>query len=281
MAGCLNLGSKIWFYMLNVALFGLATLPAFGAREYSFSVIPQSPKLTVHRDWSPLLKRLSEETNIKLRLVHYPSITEFGAGLKKGEPDFAYINPYQAILVHKAPGYIPLLRDSKRKLKGIVVVRKDSPYKKVEDLENLRLAFPSPNAFAASLYIRALMTKKGIRYSPGYVGTHANVYRSVLRRTAHAGGGVYRTLAKEPDSIKDQLRVIYEAPGVAPHPIVVHPRVPEEVRVKIVKAILGLKQNEEGKRFLVNIQMPDPVKANYKIDYMPLQRLGLERFSDN
>jgi phosphonate transport system substrate-binding protein len=55
------------------------------------------------------------------------------------------------------------------------------------------LAFPSPNAFAASLITRATLSQRGIDIKPLYVKTHSNVYRSVLQADVVAGGAVNNT----------------------------------------------------------------------------------------
>ena len=244
--------------------------------EYTLAVVPQYPKLIIHKNWTPLVNYLSQRAHINLVLKHYASITEFGIDLKKGVPDFAYMNPMHAIEARKFQGYIPLIRDGSKSLKGILVVREDSPIKTIDDINNLVVAFPDVNAFAASLYIRALLNDKKIKIVPEYVGTHANVYRHVVLQKTPVGGGVYRTLNIEPETVKKHLRVIFETPGSAPHPIGVHPRVPAEDREKIMKAILDLANDPNYKKLLKGIQITRPVEANYELDYQPLENLNLD-----
>jgi len=245
-------------------------------REYSLAVVPQYPKLIIHKNWTPLISYLSKKTNINLTLKHYASITEFGIDLKKGVADFAYMNPFHAIQARKYQGYIPLIRDGSKNLKGILVVREDSSLKSIDDIDGRVIAFPDVNAFAASLYIRAILNDKKIKIVPEYVGTHANVYRHVVLKKTPVGGGVYRTLNIEPESVKKHLRVIFETPGSAPHPIGVHPRVPAEDRDKIMKAILDLANDPAYKKLLKDIQITKPVEANYERDYQPLENLNLD-----
>jgi len=245
-------------------------------REYSLAVVPQYPKLTIHKNWTPLVSYLSEKTNIKLTLKHYASITEFGVDLKKGVPDFAYMNPLQAIKARKYQDYIPLVKDGSKSLIGILVVREDSPIKTIEDINGQVVAFPDVNAFAASLYIRALLKDKNIKIVPEYVVTHANVYRHVVLNKTSVGGGVYRTLNIEPETVKKHLRVIFETPGSAPHPVSVHPRVPAADRQKIQDAILELANDPAYASLLQAVQIAKPVQADYERDYKPLEKLHLD-----
>ncbi len=115
-----------------------------------------------------------------------------------GEPDVVYRNPYHAVMAKKAAGYTPILRDDATRLAGILVVRKDSPITRVEQLDGATLAFPAPNAFGASLDMRALLTNElKIHFKPEYVTTHSNVFRHVISGRAQAGGAIRQTLAQE------------------------------------------------------------------------------------
>ena len=266
-----------WVTFISLYLIILsAVCNAAEIREYTLAVVPQYPKLIIHKNWTPLVNYLSQKTSINLSLKHYASITEFGIDLKKGVPDFAYMNPFHAIQARKFQGYIPLIKDGSKSLKGILVVREDSSVKSVDEINGQVVAFPDVNAFAASLYIRALLNEKKIKIAPEYVGTHANVYRHVVLKKTPVGGGVYRTLNIEPETVKKHLRVIFETPGSAPHPIGVHPRVPAEDRDKIMKAILDLANDPNYKKLLKGIQITKPVEANYELDYQPLENLNLD-----
>jgi phosphonate transport system substrate-binding protein len=90
-----------------------------------------------------------------------------------------------------------------------------------------------------------------------------------------AGGGVAKTLLKEPEEITSQLTTIYETPGTASHPLSAHPRVPDAVRKKVRQAVLNLANDKANKDLLDNILMPEPVPADYQKDYLPLKKLGL------
>lgn len=246
---------------------------------YIWSVVPQFTGIAVHRDWTPLLNAIEENTGYRFSLKIYDSIPEFESGFADGQPDFAYMNPYHAVMAKNEQGYIPIVRDGKRKLTGILVTRKDSAIKSLEDLQGKRIAFPSPNAFAASLLPRALLNEKhNIKYTTAYANTHSNAYRFVLLNKAAASGGVYRTLKRERAEVQEQLRVIYETPGSASHPIVAHKRVPKKVANAVQKAIIAIAKTDDGKAILKAILIPDPIAANYKRDYKPLSNLSLEQY---
>lgn len=250
---------------------------ANAADVYTFSVVPQYNVVQLHTEWTPVLQRISRETGVKFELVLSSSAPKFERALLKGEPDFSLANPYHAVTAKKAQGYIPLLRNANA-LNGILVVRRDGPYKKIEDLQGKDVGFPAPNAFGASLYIRATLAEKNIQIQPQILNTHGNVYRSILNGGVAAGGGVNHTLNDEPAEVRDQLRVLYQTPGAASHPLLVHPRVPEAVSKAVTMAILAMKKDAAGAAMLKDVRLAQPVLTNYETDYLPLEKLGVEKF---
>jgi len=264
--------SVLWSLLLSLHL------GARAAQTFSVAVVPQFPPEQIFRDWIPVLNEVSKLTGLDLRLKTYASIPEFETAFLNGEPDFAYMNPYHAVMAKKAAGYTPILRDDASRLTGILVVRKDSAITRVDQLNGATLAFPAPNAFGASLYMRALLTEEHkINFKPEYVTTHSNVFRNVVVGRAQAGGAIRRTLALETPELQAQLRVLYETPNAYSHPIATHPRVPTQAREALLQAFLKLGANPAFASLLKAIQIPTPAKADFK-DYAPLEKLGLERF---
>ena len=260
------------FLLLGTVLTGHA------AQALTIAVVPQFPPEQIYRTWTPVLQEITKKTGIQLKLKSYASIPEFEADFLKGGPDLAYMNPYHVVMASKAAGYLPLVRDDKARLKGILVVRKDSPVTRLKQLDGTTIAFPAPNAFGASLYMRALLTEEAdIRFTANYVKTHSNVYRHVLGGHAQAGGGVQRTLDEEAAGVRASLRVIYETPPAYSHPVCTHPRVPIATREALQQAFLALGADRAKQTLLDDIQIPRPAKATMS-EYAPLEKLGLERY---
>lgn len=247
------------------------------AGDYLLAVVPQFSPAASHREWKPFAERLARDTGHPVSVRVYRTFDEFETDLTNGVPDLVYLNPYHQI---RARSYIPLVRDGSRQLSGVLVVRRDSPAKSVRDLDGQHIGFPNPNAFAASLYMRALLQEKEkIRYTPHYYTSHANVYRHVIVGSVAAGGGVNVTFARERPETRSELRVLYETPGTAPHPLSAHPRLPETARAAIIAAVLRMQNDEAGRRLLRNVEIHKPVRANYARDYAPLEQLHLEKFT--
>ena len=268
----------LWLVLFSLALTARAQPATEASRGLTVAVVPQFTVLQIHKDWTPFLERVSRDSGVTLTLKSYQSIPAFEADLLKGVPDIAFMNPYHQVMAKRAAGYVPLVRDSKL-LTGVLLVRRDSPVRALKDLSGGKLAFPAPNAFGASLYMRALLAEQeGVKIEPVYVKTHSNVFRQVILGEAVAGGTVNSAFSREPATVVEQVRVIFETPGVAPHPLAVHPRVAAAQHRAITAAILKLREDATAAPLLRAVQMAEPVAADYARDYRPLERLKLENY---
>lgn len=270
---------RILTFTLAVAAFMTAFHHA-EATTYTLARAPQMSAIALVDAWTPFLERLSKDTGITITLKVYQSRQTFEGDLFNGAPDFAFMNPYYAVLAKKRLGYAPLVRDGSETLRGIIVVRHDSPIQSLQDLEGATIAFPDPNAMAASLYPRAILTSEmGLSFNAQYVGAHENVYRSVYLRQVDAGGGVNKTFAGEPDELRAQLRVIWQTPDLPSHPLIVHPRVPSAVRDKVTAAILSMANDDQGRALLEKVNLGVPVAVDFQRDFGHIETLGLEKYT--
>jgi len=245
---------------------------------YSFGVVPQFESRVLFSIWQPVLQELEQRTGLKFRLVGSPKIPVFEKSFIAGEFDFAYTNPFHLYLTEGIQDYIPLIRDGSRMLQGIVVVKKDSPYQKLAELQNKTIAFPSVNALGASLAVRATFTDAGLTaYKPLYVQTHSSVYLHVATGLTDAGGGVLSTLQAQPESLQQHIRIIQSATGIPTHPVAAHPRVPAEHRELVQKAFLAMSKTAKGKQMMDRIPMYEPVRTDMTT-YEGISGMGFEKY---
>jgi phosphonate transport system substrate-binding protein len=246
--------------------------------RYSFGVVPQFEQRKLFRIWRPILDELEDRTGFVFDLVGSSKIPTFEQKYLLGHYDFAYMNPYHLLMAHDAQGYLPLIRDGERQLKGVLVVPDTSRINQVKELDGKTVAFPSPNALGASLLMRAELVKlHSVSIIPNYVQTHSSVYLHVALGLNPAGGGVMSTLRSQKPEIKEKLRIIYETRSVNPHPISAHPRIPEKDRERVRQALLEMAKTEKGAALLAKIPMSKAVIASMD-DYTPMLNLGLDEF---
>lgn len=232
-----------------VAALAHAEAPS-AAKPLTFGVVPQQSASRLAEEWGPLLAEVSRRAGVPLVFRTAPSIPVFEERLGQGEFDLAYMNPYHYVVFHKATGYRAFAKEQDRKIKGILVVKKDSSYRKLADLAGKTVVFPAPAAFAASILPQAEFGRLRIPIESKFVASHDSVYRAVAAGLQEAGGGIQRTLEASPAEIRDTLRVLSETPAYTPHAFAAHPRVAPEVLARIMAAMASLSVDEAGQRLL-------------------------------
>lgn len=246
--------------------------------QYTIGVVPQFEQRKLFKIWQPVIDELEKKTGLAFHLVGSPKIPVFEKKFLAGEYDFAYMNPYHVLKANASQGYIPLVKDGGRKLQGVLVVNKNNPAQDLAALNNRIFAFPSPNAFGASLLMRADLTNEhGITFFPRYVQTHSSVYLNVALGQADAGGGVMSTFNAQKQAVKDRLKIIYKTREVPPHPFAAHPRVPLKDRERVRKAWLELAASPDGQKLLQAIPMVSAESADIS-DYRFMLEWDLDQF---
>jgi phosphonate transport system substrate-binding protein len=249
--------------------------------SYDFGVVPQYEQRKLFKIWRPILDELETRTGIRFNLIGSAKIPIFEKKYMKGVFDFAYMNPYHSLKAKDSQGYVPLVRDGGRTLKGILVVMKQSQISSIKELQGTRVAFPAPHAVGASLLMRAELEKlHNVVVVPHYVQTHSSVYLHVALGLTDAGGGVASTMNAQKPEIKEKLRVLYETRPMNPHPISVHPRVPKPHQEKVLKALLEMAKSEQGAELLARVPIVKMVQASID-DYVPMSAWGLDEFYES
>lgn len=246
--------SKI-FCCSVIFLVGVVTETIVAKEKYVFGVVPQQAASKIARTWQPVLNYLERQTGYKFRFATAKNIPVFEKNLAQGVYDFAYMNPYHYVVFHKHTGYLALAKAHGKKIHGIMVVHKDSKVNSLNDLQNKELAFPSPQAFAASMITRSELSRKKISFVPKYVSSHDSVYRNVANNNFIAGGGVIRTFKATSEDIRNKLRILYKTRGYTPHAFAVHPSVPAKVRRSVLKVMIKMEKTIEGKKLLNSLKI--------------------------
>jgi len=246
---------------------------------FSFGIVPQQAAGKLARLWTPIFEYLGRESGIEIQFKTAPNIPVFEKRLALGEYDFAYMNPYHFTVFNEDPGYQALAKARDKRIKGILVVRKDSDLKSLDDLDNMTLAFPAPAAFAASILTRSELAARGKNIQPRYVTSHDSVYRTVAKGLYPAGGGVIRTFRNMDPAIREQLRILWTSDGYTPHAIAMHPRIPAAVSERLVSALIAMTESSQGQQLLQSIKVKGFEVANNE-DWDDVRSLNIHLLKD-
>lgn len=265
----------IFVAIIATTLFGKAVAHT---PSYSFGIVPQQSASKLARLWGPILREVGSQAGIELRFATARDIPTFESRLANGEYDFSYMNPYHFTVFHESSGYQALAKARDKRIKGILVVRKDSNINSLADLDAKKLAFPAPAAFAATILTQSHLNASGINFESKYVSSHDSVYRAVAKGLYPAGGGVIRTFKNVAPEVREQLKIFWVSEGFTPHAIAAHPRIPPEVVNRLQLALVSLETSEAGRELLQSIRLTGLEPAQ-NADWDDVRQLGLDRLS--
>lgn len=152
-------------------------------------------------------------------------------------------------------------RDQKPGYQSYIVVKTDSPYQTIEDLEDKTLALTSASSTSGNLVPKVELGKQlGMRLSEYfgstfYAGSHTAAQLAVVEGKADAAAVADVTLDWSVDSgeiDEDTFRILWRSSVLPLDPFAWRKDLlSEELKAKIVKALLNLSASPEGKEFLV------------------------------
>lgn len=229
------------------------------AETYTFGVIPQKKASVLAPKWKLIFNKMSKITGHKFVFATRKNIPQYKAAVENGEFDFIYDNPYHYLKAHTLAGYEAIAHAKNKKIKGLIVVKKDSLIQNVTHLKGKDLYFPR-GAFAADVLPRAMLEQKNIVANMFFTTSHEDGYYHVsITPDGVAAGGVFRTL--KGSKYKDDLRVLWESKGYTPHAVAAHPKIPDNIRQGVIKALID--STEEFKKLKIKEGMVAADDSHY------------------
>jgi phosphonate transport system substrate-binding protein len=222
--------------------------------EIRMGTVPRLSPEELQKMYAPLMAYLSKETGEKVTLVVPKDFTAFKDAAKAGQMDIGFANPLIYVESKEKMNIEPLALSSEVKsgtrLRGIIIVRKDSGITSVQDLKGKKFVFMDKDSPAGYLFQILLLnkagfdTKKDITVLP-FAKRHEKVVASVLDRTADAGG----IREDELDKVKGKLdvsriRVVGYTDYFPNWPFFASSKLNPETTAKIKAALLKLKPND-------------------------------------
>lgn len=262
--------------VIVIAVLTLITNPAGADEEiYTFGIVPQTSALSTAKDWTPVLKYLEERTGKKFRFATTRNTALFSQRIAAEKYDFVYMEPSDYVKYRDQDGYTAIARARNLKLKGIIVVRKDSPLEKLDELDHQELAMPANSfAFASDTLARAALREHRLTVSIAPLLANDAVYRAVAQGRYPAGTGVLRTFNSAAPELREQLRVLWTSEGYTSQAFAAHARVPKEVVHAVQEALIDMDQDPSGKKYLKTIA-PEGLDYAHDADWDDVRKLDI------
>jgi phosphonate transport system substrate-binding protein len=241
-------------FLLGCTLLLIAGVrPAAGAdKPLILGVFPSMTAMQTIAIYRPLASALEKHLQRSVVVYSARDFKTFVARSRQGEYDILLTAPHLAWLARQDNGYRPLLKYT-QPVRGLLVVKSDSPFDKADALRSHTIAMADPIALAV-LAIQAELAAHGLRQGIDYrttdSGTHTNAVIQVINGRVDAavlGLHPYNLL---PPEVRQQLRVLVETPPLSSLMYLTHPRLRDSEAQAVRNALLSFATTPEGKAFL-------------------------------
>lgn len=210
-----------------------------------FGVINQRSVSLTAQTWNPILAYVSKKTGIPLVLKIGKTAPETTEMTARGEHAFAYTN-HMFTPERNRIGYHAILRMQGDPIHSVIVVRIDSPMRKIENLVNAKVAFPSHEAFLGYWVPMDHLLKSGIQVKQIFAGNQEGAIAQLQHGQVAAAAVNSKILIKYARREDFQYHVIWTSEPFLDIPVMAHPDIPSKVVETIRQAFLGMSQDPEG-----------------------------------
>lgn len=233
-------------------------VPSVGVQEYRFGFHPMHNPQRLHEVFSPIVDYLNSHiAGAQFVFEGSRDFSSYNQKLYGRQFHFSLPNPYQTInAIDKGYKVFAKLRDDEN-FRGVVVVRKDSGIKKLNDLVGKSVSYPAPSALAATLMPQYYFQTHGINVTEQldnqYVGSQESAIMSVYLKQTVAGATwvmPWQSLTDKRPELLEELEIIWQTDSLVNSSLVVLPDVPVDVVAQVTELLTGLVNTEEGRLIL-------------------------------
>lgn len=249
-----------------IASVGVANASDWKAKypELTFAMVPGENAGDTNARWTPMMDYLSKTLGVKvsLRIVNdYAAVIE---GQKAGNIHVALYGPASYARAYKigadiSPFALEVSKSAGKGYYSVLYVKKDSPYKKIEDLKGKPVAFVDPNSTSGNNVPRFEMNKLGLDPDKFfskvvYSGTHENSVLALQQGTVDAAFNAWdsetsSTLTKmETKGMAkySDYRIIFKSAQIINSPLAYLNSLPDDMKSAIRDAFLNAYKNDQA-----------------------------------
>lgn len=245
------------FFVASALLLAFAAT-AYGQKPLKLGIHPYLAATELHKRFTPLTDHLGKVLGRKVDIVVAGDYQENIKNIATGAIDLAFMGPAGYTMMVDTYGKKPILAGIEykgaRTFYGAIVVRNDSPYKKLSDLKEKKIAFVDKKStmHLVPLYMlvdAGVTPQRMAKYD--FLGKHENVALAVLAGEYDAGALKDETYEKYRDR---GLRLLAKTPPISEHVFVASPKLSRKMVETIRKTLYDLKTTREGRAIMEPIK---------------------------
>ncbi|MCA3260320.1 MAG: phosphonate ABC transporter substrate-binding protein [Telmatospirillum sp.] len=227
------------------------------------AVIPSENQQTVMSRYTALQEYFAKSFGVQVRLFTATDYAGIIEAVKSKRVELAFFGPasyaraFEVTDGNVEPLVIEADINGVAAYRAVMIVRKDSPAQKIEDLRGKTLAFVDPNSTSGFVAPNFFLSKAGTPANTyfsrtGFAGSHDNVALAIVNGQYDAGFVWYRSAT---DSVfqrmwdknliaKDSVRVVWTSPDIPESPWAARKDLPQAMRDDLRKAMMDMPTND-------------------------------------
>lgn len=237
--------------------------PTVAETEYIIGIHPLHNPHHLLKVFGPLADYLTKSIpKYRFKIEASRNYASYDKKLYSKRFHFALPNPYQTInAIDKGYKVFAKMADDEN-FRGIILVRKDSQIKQLDQLKGKIVSYPAPTALAATMMPQFYMQSHGLdvenELDNRYVGSQESSIMNVYLGQSHAASTwppPWLALSKERPELAEELVVRWQTEPLINNSFMALPELPHELIIKVRQLLLSLNKNEEGKKILEGLEL--------------------------
>lgn len=233
-----------------------------------------------YQTYYDLISLVEEKLGLPVQIIQKKTYSEALEAFEKGEVDIGYVCGYLSVLGNER-GIMDKLAmpivEGKDQYTSYLITRKDLDIDSITDFEGRSFAFSDPSSFSGYLVPKHIIEQEGFNFDTFFsksffTYSHNHSIAAVANGLADATA-VYSTsyekLQRENNPVIADTKVIARGPMVGNHPIVVNPKMDNELKEKMKTIFLTLHESQKGKEILEQLNFNFFVGINEEL-YTPI-----------
>ncbi len=211
-----------------------------GKKAYIFGILPAFSTGHLIRIFGPIAQQLSTELNRPVLIETAPDFKTFlHRSINEKRYDILLTPSHFYPITQKKADYKAVARDDTRPMQAIIVVKKNSPIKTLDDLRGKSLSIIDPFALAAVI-TKAHLLQAGIdditfTRVPSHTASLAMIGRDSIDAVSLMDTAYYMST----EEVRANSRIIFHSEKIQPIPFAVAPWLPEPEKALIQKTLIS------------------------------------------